>query len=110
MLDVLNKIDLNSKRFGLHRSRSGEATAAANVEVNDCQKHGRCKAVLIYLRYLLNDIIAQSLGFNFARWSQFPHCHIRVMNNDVRFLKFETSQNLKNPIKEKIHISKSPDK
>ena len=67
MLDALNKIDLNSKRFGLHRSRSGETTAAANLEGNDRQKHGRCKSVLIYLRYLLNDVIGQSLGFNFAR-------------------------------------------
>ena len=67
MLDVLNKIDLNSKRFGLHRSRLGETTAAANLEVNDRQKYGRCKSVLIYLRYLLNDVTGQSLGFNFAR-------------------------------------------
>ena len=59
MLDVLNKIDLNSKRFGLHRSRLGETTAAANLEVNDRQKYGRCKSVLIYLRYLLNDVTEQ---------------------------------------------------
>ena len=45
VLDALNKIDLNSKKFGLHSLRAGGATAAANLGVSDrlFQKHGRWK-------------------------------------------------------------------
>ena len=46
VLDALNKIGLNSKKFGLHSLRAGGATVAANLGVNDClfQKHGRRKS------------------------------------------------------------------
>ena len=35
VLDALNKIGLNSKKFGLHSLRAGGATVAANLGVSD---------------------------------------------------------------------------
>ena len=45
MLDALNKIDLNNKKYGLHRLRAGGATASPNLGESDrlFQKHGRWK-------------------------------------------------------------------
>ena len=40
MLDALNKIDLNSKKIGLHSLRAGGATATANLGVSERVKNG----------------------------------------------------------------------
>ena len=46
VLDLLANIDLDPKKFGLHSLRSGGASAAANLGVNDrlFKKHGRSKS------------------------------------------------------------------
>ena len=46
VLDALNKIGLNSKKFGLHSLRAGGATAASNLGISNhlFQKHGWWKS------------------------------------------------------------------
>ena len=58
MLDALNKIDLNSKKIGLHSLRAGGATAAANLGVSDrlFQKHGRWKSERVKNGYVYKNI------------------------------------------------------
>ena len=57
-LDALNKIGLNSKTFGLHSLRPGEATAAANLGVSGrlFQKHGRWKSERVKNGYVHENI------------------------------------------------------
>ena len=57
-LDALNKIGLNSKTFGLHSLRAGEATAAANLGVSGrlFQKHGRWKSERVKNGYVHENI------------------------------------------------------
>ena len=58
VLDALNKIDLNSKKFGLHSLRSGGATTASNLGVSNrlFQKHGRWKSERVKNRYVHENI------------------------------------------------------
>ena len=58
VLDALNKIDLNSKKFGLHSLRAGGATAAANLRVSDrlFQKHRRWNSERVKKGYVYENI------------------------------------------------------
>ena len=58
VLDALNKIGLNSKKFGLHSLRAGGAAAAASLGVSDrlFQKHGRWKSERVKNRYIYENI------------------------------------------------------
>ena len=58
VLCALNKIGLNSRKFGLHSLRAGGATAAANLGVSDrlFQKHGRWKSERIKNGYVHENI------------------------------------------------------
>ena len=69
VLYVLKSIGLDEKNYGLHCLRSGGASAAANLGVNDrlIQKHGRWKSVLVKNKYIsenLNSLlfVSQNLG------------------------------------------------
>ena len=55
---ILQSIGLDSKLYGLHSLRSGGASAAANMGVEDrlIQKHGRWKTVGVKNRYISEDI------------------------------------------------------
>ena len=56
--DTLNKIDFNSKKFGLHSLRAAGPTAAANLGVSDrlSQKHGLWK-----LERIKNEYVHQNM-------------------------------------------------
>ena len=58
VLDALNKIGLNSKKFGLHSLRVGGATAAANLGVSDrlFQKHGQWESKSVKNGYVHENI------------------------------------------------------
>ena len=57
VFDLLANISLDSKKFGLHSFRSGGASAAANLGVNDrlFEKHGRWKSDKVKDRYVHED-------------------------------------------------------
>ena len=58
VLDLLANIGLDPKKFGLHSLRSGGASAAANLGVNDrlFKKHGRWKSDKVKYSYFHEDI------------------------------------------------------
>ena len=69
VLDLLANIGLDPKKFGLHSLRSGGASAAANLGVNDrlFKKHGRWKSDKVKDSYFHEDIesklsVSRNLG------------------------------------------------
>ena len=69
VLDLLANIGLRPKKFGLHSLRSGGASAAANLGVNDrlFKKHGRWKSDKVKDSYVHEDIesklsVSRNLG------------------------------------------------
>ena len=58
VLDLLASIGLDPKKFGLHSLRSGGASAAANLDVNDrlFKKHGGWKSGKVKDSYVHEDI------------------------------------------------------
>ena len=69
VLDLLANIGLDPKKFGLHSLRSGGASAAANLGVNDrlFKKHGRWKSDKVKDSYVHEDIesklsVSRNLG------------------------------------------------
>ena len=67
MLDMVTKIGLKRKNFGLHSLRSGGATAAANEGVPDrlFKRHGRWKSEKAkdgYIKDKLSDLLSVSMN------------------------------------------------
>ena len=69
LLKELRKMGLDAKQFGLHSLRSGGATAAANLGVEDrlFQKHGRWKSEKVKNNYVHEDLksilsVSKTLG------------------------------------------------
>ena len=69
VLELLANIGLDPKKFGLHSLRSGGASAAANLGVNDrlFKKHGRWKSDKVKDSYVHEDIesklsVSRNLG------------------------------------------------
>ena len=69
VLELLANIGLDSKKFGLHRLRSGVALAAINLGANDrlFEKHGKWKSGKVKGSYVHEDIdskllISRNLG------------------------------------------------
>ena len=58
VLNLLANIGLDRKKFGLHSLRSGGASVAANLGVNDrlFKKHGRSKSDKVKDSYFHEDI------------------------------------------------------